>query len=96
MFAYPLVLTNTNSRIERMNIVFRSALAKERVAFYVLCSGWMTVPTHRDKGGVRSEDRPALRFVWRTPGEQSSAEDLEMTVHVFGAISSPTICTSDV
>jgi len=42
---------------------------------------------------VRSEDRPALRFVWRNPASSSPPEEFEMTVQVFGAVSSPTTCT---
>lgn len=40
---------------------------------------------------VRESDRPMFRFLWRTPG--SSWQDYEMTVHFFGAVSSPTVCT---
>ena len=41
---------------------------------------------------VRSEDQPALRFLWRPPGCLLPPLTYQMTVHVFGAVSSPTTC----
>ena len=41
---------------------------------------------------VREVDQPALRFFWRPPESSSSPLTYQMTVHVFGAVSSPTTC----
>ncbi|XP_057373118.1 uncharacterized protein LOC130693971 [Daphnia carinata] len=41
---------------------------------------------------VPEEDQTAFRFFYRTPGSISAPLTYQMTVHVFGAISSPTSC----
>ena len=41
---------------------------------------------------VTEEDQKALRFVYRKPGTRSAPLTFQMTVHVFGAVSSPTTC----
>lgn len=41
---------------------------------------------------VPEEDQAAYRFVYRTPGSSSAPLTYQMTVHVFGSISSPTTC----
>ena len=41
---------------------------------------------------VRETDQPAFRFLWRPPGSDSVPLTYQMTVHVFGAVSSPTTC----
>ena len=41
---------------------------------------------------VPEEDQAALRFIYRSPGSQTAPLTYQMTVHVFGAVSSPTTC----
>ena len=41
---------------------------------------------------VRESDHPMFRFLWRTPGSAEPLGEFEMAVHVFGAVSSPTVC----
>ena len=41
---------------------------------------------------VRPDDQAVLRFMWREPGSAALPEVYQMTVHVFGAVSSPTTC----
>ena len=41
---------------------------------------------------VPEEDQAALRFIYRSPGSQMAPLTYQMTVHVFGAVSSPTTC----
>ncbi|XP_059350125.1 uncharacterized protein LOC130704359 [Daphnia carinata] len=41
---------------------------------------------------VLEEDQAAFRFLYRTPGSISAPLTYQMTVHEFGAISSPTSC----
>ena len=41
---------------------------------------------------VPEEDQAALRFLYRTPGSSSPPLTYQMTVHIFGAVSSPTTC----
>ncbi|XP_059350981.1 uncharacterized protein LOC130687583 [Daphnia carinata] len=41
---------------------------------------------------VPEEDQAAFRFLYRTPGSNSAPLTYQMTVHVFGATSSPTSC----
>ena len=41
---------------------------------------------------VRPEEQAALRFFWRNPGDHSPPLVYQMTVHVFGGISSPSVC----
>ncbi len=42
--------------------------------------------------GVKSEDRPALRYLYRRPGSKAPPETFEMQTHIFGAGSSMTTC----
>ncbi|XP_045024004.1 uncharacterized protein LOC123468992 [Daphnia magna] len=42
---------------------------------------------------VRESDRPMFRFVWRDPGTEDDLPELEMTLHIFGAVFSPTGCS---
>ena len=42
---------------------------------------------------VRAEDGPAFRYLWRTPGSCEPPETYQMDVHIFGAVSSPIICS---
>jgi hypothetical protein len=42
---------------------------------------------------VSSGDRPALRYLWREPGSLKQPNIMEMQVQIFGAVSSPTICS---
>ena len=42
---------------------------------------------------VAPADQDAFRFFWRAPGSQESPNTYKMTVQVFGAISSPSVCT---
>uniref|UniRef100_A0A5S6Q5J7 Reverse transcriptase domain-containing protein n=1 Tax=Trichuris muris TaxID=70415 RepID=A0A5S6Q5J7_TRIMR len=42
---------------------------------------------------VSEKDRSMLRFLWRTPRSTEPLRHLQMTVHIFGAVCSPTICT---
>lgn len=37
-------------------------------------------------------DQAALRFLWRPPGASAPPRVYQMTVHIFGAASSPTTC----
>ena len=41
---------------------------------------------------VNPADQSLLRFVWRQPGSQQPPTTFQMTVKVFGAVSSPTSC----
>ena len=41
----------------------------------------------------REGDRPMFRFLWRSPGSAERLQEYEMTVHIFGAVSSPTVCS---
>ncbi|XP_045032619.1 uncharacterized protein LOC116928696 [Daphnia magna] len=41
---------------------------------------------------VPEEDQSTYRFVYRTPGSSTAPLTYQMTVHVFGSISSPTTC----
>ena len=41
---------------------------------------------------VPKADRSLFRFLWRRPGTQDPVETYEMTVHIFGAVSSPAVC----
>ena len=41
---------------------------------------------------VRNEDASAFRYWWRKPGSQLPPDAYEMTVHLFGATSSPAVC----
>ena len=38
-------------------------------------------------------DRSALGFYWRTPGSDAFPEVYQLTVNIFGAVCSPSICT---
>ncbi|XP_057377943.1 uncharacterized protein LOC130699905 [Daphnia carinata] len=42
---------------------------------------------------VRESDRPMFRFLWREPGTENPIQEYQMTVHIFGAVSSPTTCS---
>ncbi|XP_059352180.1 uncharacterized protein LOC130698697 [Daphnia carinata] len=42
---------------------------------------------------VRESDRPIFRFLWREPGTENPIQEYQMTVHIFGAVSSPTTCS---
>uniref|UniRef100_A0A5S6QAN9 Peptidase A2 domain-containing protein n=1 Tax=Trichuris muris TaxID=70415 RepID=A0A5S6QAN9_TRIMR len=42
---------------------------------------------------VREEDQSMLRFLWRQPGNNEPVIHLQMTVHIFGAVCSPSVCT---
>lgn len=42
---------------------------------------------------VSPGDRPALRYLWREPGSLEQPKIMEMQVQIFGAVSSPTICS---
>ena len=46
-----------------------------------------------DQVRVIPADLSSLRFVWRIPDSDLPPEDFEITVQVFGAVSSPTACT---
>ena len=41
---------------------------------------------------VPKEQRAALSFIWRTPGDPAPPKVYRMTVHIFGAVSSPATC----
>ncbi|XP_057379661.1 uncharacterized protein LOC130701900 [Daphnia carinata] len=43
---------------------------------------------------VRSSDGPAFRFLWRTPGSKEPPDVYQMDVHLFGAASSPAVCSN--
>jgi hypothetical protein len=43
--------------------------------------------------GVKKEDRSALRFLWRPPGNRNPPTIYEMQRQIFGSISSPFICS---
>ena len=42
---------------------------------------------------VRAEDGPAFRYLWRTPGSREPPDTYQMDVQIFGAVSSPSICS---
>uniref|UniRef100_A0A5S6QZG5 Reverse transcriptase domain-containing protein n=1 Tax=Trichuris muris TaxID=70415 RepID=A0A5S6QZG5_TRIMR len=42
---------------------------------------------------IPEKDQTMLRFLWRTPGSNAPLKHLQMTVHIFGAVCSPAICT---
>ena len=42
--------------------------------------------------GVKSEDQKSLRFIWRRSRTDTFPSTYQMTVQVFGAVSSPTSC----
>ena len=42
--------------------------------------------------GVREQDQSALRFLWRSPGDQGPIQTYQMRVQIFGAVSSPFVC----
>ena len=41
---------------------------------------------------VAPDDRDLFRFLWRRPGSNDPIAEYAMTVHVFGAVSSPAVC----
>ena len=41
---------------------------------------------------VPDHQQSLLRFLWRNPGSREEIKTFQMTVHVFGAVSSPTSC----
>ena len=41
---------------------------------------------------IPSHQQSLLRFLWRTPGSTEEPKTYQMTVHIFGAVSSPTSC----
>ena len=41
---------------------------------------------------VLEKDRPKLSFIWREPGSADPPSTYCMTVHIFGAVSSPSTC----
>ncbi|XP_046632214.1 uncharacterized protein LOC124311889 [Daphnia pulicaria] len=41
---------------------------------------------------VPEHQQSLLRFIWREPGSTEDPQTFQMTVHVFGAVSSPTSC----
>ncbi len=43
---------------------------------------------------VRPSDGPAFRFIWRDPGSTQPPDIYEMDVHLFGAVSSPAMCSN--
>ena len=43
---------------------------------------------------VKQEDQPSLRYLWRPPGSSEPPSSYQMTVQIFGATSSPFVCTS--
>ncbi|XP_057366956.1 uncharacterized protein LOC130687815 [Daphnia carinata] len=43
---------------------------------------------------VRPSDGPAFRFIWRTPGCRDPPDVYQMDVHLFGAASSPAVCSN--
>ena len=42
---------------------------------------------------IRSRDWSAFRFIWRPPGSHEPPDDFQMDVQIFGAVSSPSICS---
>ncbi|XP_045032722.1 uncharacterized protein LOC116934425 [Daphnia magna] len=42
---------------------------------------------------VRESDCTMFRFLWREPGTEDPIQEFQMTVHIFGAVSSPTVCS---
>ncbi|XP_057368282.1 uncharacterized protein LOC130689298 [Daphnia carinata] len=43
---------------------------------------------------VRPIDGPAFRFLWREPGSSQPPDVYQMDVHLFGAASSPAVCSN--
>ncbi|XP_045032645.1 uncharacterized protein LOC123474497 [Daphnia magna] len=43
--------------------------------------------------GVKKDDHPALRFLWRPPGSRKKPTVYEMQRQIFGSVSSPFICS---
>ena len=43
---------------------------------------------------VRPSDGPAFRFIWRDPGSTQPPDIYQMDVHLFGAVSSPAVCSN--
>jgi hypothetical protein len=43
---------------------------------------------------VRPSDGPAFRFLWRNPGSKEPPDVYQMDVHLFGAASSPAVCSN--
>lgn len=41
---------------------------------------------------VRDDDRDALRFLWRRPGDTASPDTYRWNVQIFGSVCSPAIC----
>jgi hypothetical protein len=41
---------------------------------------------------VPKHQQSLLKFLWRTPGSKDPPTTFQMTVHIFGAVSSPTTC----
>ena len=41
---------------------------------------------------VSPSDGPAFRFLWREPGTIHPPDVYQMVVHLFGAVSSPSVC----
>jgi len=43
---------------------------------------------------VKPSDGPAFRFIWRDPGSVAPPDIYQMDVHLFGAVSSPAVCSN--
>ena len=43
---------------------------------------------------VKPSDGPAFRFIWREPGSVTPPDIYQMDVHLFGAVSSPAVCSN--
>jgi hypothetical protein len=41
---------------------------------------------------VPKQQQSLLKFLWRTHGNKDPPTTFQMTVHIFGAVSSPTTC----